>query len=305
MLTFVGQSNIDPTYQRLLEQWPVYASYLAAGLTVLLTLWYSGLLQRDTFNDAPPRKAGLAFPDLFIGGWLLLGCSVILVRPAFHLAGVKFNLDGEPVTAGDAAVAALVGQLVTQLPVVLFILFRLRRTAGGMSQFGLVTSRPDRDMLAGGMGVLAALPLTAAASAVAIIVSLLLHHEVPQVGHRMLQQMMASDDGKALAMMMGSAVLVAPVLEEIIFRGLVQTTLLHWTTSQGEAKRWSIIIIAAGIFAAIHAGAAQPHTMPALFVLGLVLGWLYEYSGSLLPCVLLHMAFNVFNIVLSFAGMGK
>jgi membrane protease YdiL (CAAX protease family) len=302
---WLAQAAADSSVQRLIEQWPMLASYLAAGLTALVTLWYGGLLDSAMFRDAPPRKCGLVIRDLFIGGWLLLACAAFLAPLAFKAAGIQFNLDGQPAEARDAAVAALIGQLVAQLPVVLFILVRLARTPGGFGEFGLLPGPVSRDLIAGGVGFLAAVPLTLGATAVAVGASLLLHQDVPQVGHRLLQQMISTEDHGAKAMMIASAVLLAPLMEEIIFRGLVQTTLLHWTSSQGPARRWSVIIIASGLFAVIHAGAAQPHTMPALFVLGLVLGWLYECFGSLLPCVLVHMAFNVFNIGVSLAGVGS
>jgi membrane protease YdiL (CAAX protease family) len=44
--------------------------------------------------------------------------------------------------------------------------------------------------------------------------------------------------------------------------------------------------------------------LPGLLVLGVVLGWLYERSGSLLPCVLVHAGFNALNIAMVLAGPG-
>jgi membrane protease YdiL (CAAX protease family) len=39
--------------------------------------------------------------------------------------------------------------------------------------------------------------------------------------------------------------------------------------------------------------------LPGLLVLAVVLGWLYERWGSLLPCVLVHALFNSGNCALA------
>jgi len=48
----------------------------------------------------------------------------------------------------------------------------------------------------------------------------------------------------------------------------------------------------------MHTGQAW-QVLPSLFVLAVVLGWLYERTGSLLPSVLVHMGFNAINIALA------
>ena len=91
----------------------------------------------------------------------------------------------------------------------------------------------------------------------------------------------------------GVAVLVGPLLEEVVFRGLLQTLLID---TLGRRFRWTAVLIAAAVFALIHAGPVSWHGWPGLFVLGVVLGWLYERTGSLLPCYLAHALFNAANI---------
>jgi membrane protease YdiL (CAAX protease family) len=96
--------------------------------------------------------------------------------------------------------------------------------------------------------------------------------------------------------MLVSALVLAPLFEEVIYRGLVQSAML---THFGPAARWPIILAAALLFAAIHAGAVAWHVLPGLMVLGVLLGWLYERTGSLLAPVLVHMGFNLLNVVLA------
>ncbi len=67
----------------------------------------------------------------------------------------------------------------------------------------------------------------------------------------------------------------------------------------GASRRWLVIVVGATIFAGIHTGSVAGEALPGLFVLGLILGWLYESTGSLLPSVLVHAGFNLFNSLLT------
>lgn len=89
--------------------------------------------------------------------------------------------------------------------------------------------------------------------------------------------------------------ILAPLAEEVIFRGAVLRTMLeHWEGS----KRWTAIIISALLFGIAHMNPAQ---MPHAFLLGLLIGWLYERSRSLIPCVVLHCANNTIAYLMTAA----
>lgn len=88
-------------------------------------------------------------------------------------------------------------------------------------------------------------------------------------------------------------VVLAPVVEETVFRGL-----LHgWLRVRWGARPAGIVSAAA--FAAAHAnlGASIP-----LFFLGLVLSSLVERTGSLLPAMTYHAFFNGLTFALLFAS---
>lgn len=89
--------------------------------------------------------------------------------------------------------------------------------------------------------------------------------------------------------------ILAPLAEEVIFRGAVLRTMLdHW---EGR-KRWTAIIISALLFGLAHMNPAQ---IPHAFLIGLLLGWLYERSRSLIPCVVLHCANNTIAYLMTAA----
>lgn len=85
-------------------------------------------------------------------------------------------------------------------------------------------------------------------------------------------------------------VVLGPVLEEMLFRGGVTEELLR-KFSAGKAILYSALIF--GIF---HINPAQ--IIPATFV-GLLLGWLYYKTRSLMPCITVHILNNGLSVALS------
>ncbi len=87
-----------------------------------------------------------------------------------------------------------------------------------------------------------------------------------------------------------AAVVLAPISEELFFRGLLQTFLVRLLHS-----RWLAVGVASLIFGAVHF--QQPQAIPALALLGLLMGYAYERTGSLLPAILIHALFNMKTLI--------
>jgi hypothetical protein len=81
----------------------------------------------------------------------------------------------------------------------------------------------------------------------------------------------------------------APIVEEIVYRGVVQPGLVaSWGRTAG-------ILATAALFAAIH---MQPVELPGLFVFALVLGWARHSTGTIGMSIVTHMAFNATGLAL-------
>jgi membrane protease YdiL (CAAX protease family) len=81
------------------------------------------------------------------------------------------------------------------------------------------------------------------------------------------------------------ACIVAPVLEEMLFRGVILRGFLR------RYSRTFAILWSATLFGIAHLNLYQFATA---FVVGVVGGWLYERCRSLWPCILLHATYNSF-----------
>ena len=87
--------------------------------------------------------------------------------------------------------------------------------------------------------------------------------------------------------------ILAPFAEEVVFRGAILRTLLGLMSKKNH---WVAIMISAAIFGLAHANVAQ--FINAL-LLGLLLGWMYYRTKSLVPGILLHWVNNTMAYVLS------
>ena len=96
--------------------------------------------------------------------------------------------------------------------------------------------------------------------------------------------------------------LMAPFVEELVMRGAVLRSLLKW-----HENHWVAIAISAALFSLIHMNPAQ---MPHAFVVGLLLGWMYYRTGSIIPGIVYHwvnnsVAFAVGHIAIALDPAGK
>lgn len=84
--------------------------------------------------------------------------------------------------------------------------------------------------------------------------------------------------------------LLAPLAEEMVFRGAILRSLLRW-----KSNPWVGIVISAILFAVIHMNPAQ---MPHAFLIGLLLGWMYWRTDSIVPGVVYHWVNNTVAYIL-------
>ncbi|MBL8483748.1 MAG: CPBP family intramembrane metalloprotease [Rhodocyclaceae bacterium] len=111
-------------------------------------------------------------------------------------------------------------------------------------------------------------------------------------GNRALFASMLDGSPEALT----AALMIAPIAEEMLFRGLILRGLLqHYTP--GPA-----IFLSALIFALAHMNLYQGSVA---MLVGLVCGWMYWRTHSLLPCVLAHLCFNAVATFYDPAPLGE
>ena len=102
-----------------------------------------------------------------------------------------------------------------------------------------------------------------------------------------------SEDPVVLGLMAAAAVVVAPLCEEIVFRGYFYPVMKRF------AGAWPAAICSAIVFAAAHGNLTA---LLPLFIFGGVLVFLYEKTGSIWTPMAVHFCFNSATVVIQMAA---
>jgi len=163
----------------------------------------------------------------------------------------------------------------------------------GWRGFGLTRQTIRSDLAYALAGWLVATCLCSLTYDATTVLIRLVRPEVMLPEHTVLE--ILSQPSTALSMRIlaiGGAFILAPVSEELFFRGIVQTGIKKLIPHRwGSLRhRWIAITVTSLFFAVMHM--TTWHHVPALLVLAVILGYLYERRGSLVAPILLHMLFN-------------
>ena len=205
--------------------------------------------------------------------------QVLLIHVAVAFAGVAGLAEDAPLT-----VRLAVSGLATAVGTVFSLAYLIARGAS-LADLGLGDVRPAADvrLAMGGLALVVAPVL-----AFAYLVNLWVPYE-----HPIVDLLRAQRDSTALAIVALSAVVVAPLAEELFFRRVLQ----GWLEKRlPQADGGQAVGLAAAAFALAHAG--QGLAFLPLFPLALVLGHLVRRTGSILPAVVLHGLFNAVSLAL-------
>jgi len=103
-----------------------------------------------------------------------------------------------------------------------------------------------------------------------------------------------ADSPEKLLLLVGLAVIVAPLTEEIIFRAGLFRYL------RTRVPRWVALILPSSVFALLHSNAVA--FLP-LFALGVLFSLAYERTGRISVTIIAHSLFNLHTILLIMAGV--
>lgn len=264
-------------------------SALLAGLGVVIFMmtYGRGRLEWSESRTVPTPASDRGQPGSQSAGALWIGAAamvwVFLAVPALlfaMLSGVaatrSAGVDGTLVAITSVTYAC--GLLVAML------LHAALGNSGSGRMLGLVPLVP---LAAAGKAIVAAMiavPLTYFVAAGSMLLWQLVRYR-HEASHAMLQLMERNESSPwVLGITIVNATLLAPLFEEVLFRGHLQTAL----TMAMPRSRWPAIVITSLLFAGMH----DAWTMPAMFVLSVAIGMAYEWSGSLWVAIAIHVAFN-------------
>ncbi len=211
-------------------------------------------------------------------GLLILNILLLpFIDPAF--------LEGEGQLSGlSLIIAGMISQMIPASIAVLFLVFRFNI----FEIFGL--KRPDWKRI-GIVVVLAMLSIILLANIAGAIAEPLLKQTFGEKNPQQAVQMMMDAKANNPKMLIGLAFLaciVAPICEEIVFRGYFYAVMKRYSC------RFFSAITTGLIFGLIH---GSMWSLAPLVVIGIILAIVYELTGSLWAPMICHCLFNTMSTV--------
>jgi membrane protease YdiL (CAAX protease family) len=231
------------------------------------TGWVAPASPSDPYEPTLPLRAGLVGLAVLLGGFFV---AIVVGLPLYLL------------DAPDP-ILVLSGGLGVYAPVAWYCWWVSQRDGTGDlgRDLGFQLRAVD---LATGVGV------WLAATIAQVLVVVALHMFGLPLGNNTDTISDSRDDLGTLIVLVLMAVVVAPVVEELLFRGLVLRSL------RSRFAVWPAIVIQGLIFGAIHlqlgAGLENLTVIGALAAVGMVFGFAADRAGRIGPAVVGHALFN-------------
>jgi hypothetical protein len=265
---------------------------LAVAALALLTLGAliaRGALRERTLALGPDRDLGLARVEYVFGVVLVCGYVGLMLASGWAR---QAQGDAQESSALIQALAAL--SMFAPMIIVGLMVGRAMNADAGFRKIGLAPRHPARDIGWGAAAVPVAVALAWSAGTAMVLISEWLGWGVSESGHKTLERLSDDPSRAFIVQVFISAAILAPLLEEPVFRGVLQTAVMRLF----HGRRWPALVIASALFSLTHWWVVPWQNLVPLFVLGLVFGYLYERTGSLLAPVLAHAGFNAINIAM-------
>jgi membrane protease YdiL (CAAX protease family) len=259
------------------DRGPLAILALIGAVAFAVGLVYIAIRQIRVRRVLPPER--YRGPSVFI----LLALALIVAG----ILNAPFTADALALYEGEGRLTFLGGIVIlvatqTGLLLVSWLLVHRPRALAALPSF------PGRDpggaLRAGfGWGLLAWLGSTIVLVAVGWVLEQVGRPAEPEVAERAIAML------EPWAVVI-SIVILAPIAEEVFFRGVVFNA---WLREGG--RRWAYIGSAA-LFAAIHLSLLS--FLP-IFLLGLALAWVYERKGNLLAPIAMHATVNGISVAMA------
>ncbi len=269
---------------------------LLAGL-ILFSFWLlKTSLGRKSLLNSLPRPNNMPVYTPFIPLFIWYGAVSTAIIIAEQLLPEMPDWQS---TLMNSLLLSIGGIAAVTVMLILAKMYFLDRLKG----FGLNFKTIHKDFAAALLNLLTIWPLVLMTIALTIYAGQIIkgqNFEIAQ--HEELKSITENPQLSVRILIVIIAVFIAPVFEEMLFRGFFQTMFRSYfakhstdenksATSKGA---WLAIIATSFLFAMIHVNAGH---WPALFVLSICMGYSYEKSGSLFRPIFIHALFNATSVI--------
>lgn len=244
--------------------------------------------QPETYKPTPnnpPWNSWVAFGMWLLSVFLIVLVQLIFLVPYIAVSGVPFD-DGEKVTQfGQTDPTAIMLQLLAIIPAHLITLVAAWFF---VTRFRNYSFREMLGWQSGGIRWFHYIFILVAFFAFAFV----LEHFLPAQENDFIRILRSSR--AALFIVAFMATFTAPLVEEVIYRGLL------YSAFQRSMGTWPAVALVTLVFTLVHVPQyyESVSTIIMLTLLSLTLTLVRVYTGNLLPCIILHTIFNGFQAIL-------
>jgi membrane protease YdiL (CAAX protease family) len=316
---------VDATSQPAASNWLALIVFVAAGLGLVLA-WRWGVFRRGSINGPLQFESGqssVPFFGIALTGFLagqmfaaVYGAAVLSPPPAATQPTSASTNKAPTIPATAPSTAPVQGALspasrddeLNLTPAqdakcefgmfafgLAIMLFITGLRPGGLKRLGLTIAGLPRGIATGLVAAIAVVPWTMLCVVAVFAVWPLIAHEMPQ-NHPMLVELHNATDPHVRWLIAATALIVAPMAEEIIFRGSLQQGLCLITR-----RPWLAVALTSLIFGFLH-----PYLwmVVPLFLLSMCLGYIYQRTGNLWATITIHAVFNGVSVFAQLYGSG-
>jgi membrane protease YdiL (CAAX protease family) len=251
-----------------------------------------GLYDEDTASGAPKAiEVASGPPAGALVRWRVLDAGIVFglsLVATFVVAGLVAAAFGTSPTADQMDTITIAGLFANQLSLLGGTVLWLRRYGLGVAALGLGTLTRRHV----GVGVLSGLGGVGVSAVVAAIVTLAAEAISGDAPADPVQIPLEQDPTSLVLVFLAiSTILLAPLAEELFFRGMLHQALRR------RLRFLPAMLISSSVFAVVH---VIPLVIPSIFVLAIVLTTMYEREKSLWVPVFAHATFNIVGFGASF-----
>lgn len=267
-----------------------YAVIALAGLALLVVVITSRDISRRLLNLANrPAEDSNAEPAL----WLSFLVYLVIFLGISLAAGTALEQVLGKIPAARylnlSVVTTFIVSIFTGALSILILRVVLARTGASLASIGYRVRTAGLEILWGIVGYAAAIPVFGVGILLMLLMKKLL--QTPEPMNPIVPMLGAADNVLVMALLFLLATIVAPVVEETFFRGILFRAL------RARFGVWAGIILSAAAFGLVH---PLPTGFFPIFALGAVFAMLVQARESLLPSMVAHALHNggVFLLVI-------
>lgn len=214
----------------------------------------------------------------------LLAGIIISYGFKFFSPSIKISLE----------ILGLTSALLSGIMIIIFCYWDIRRS--GKPFYPEIGLQPSKIKISKGLLlVIAALASTHFLAWIyrSVILPALGHEGIIGGGSKMFSFIQTNGGSLEMSGFLLLALLVGPIMEEIVFRGYLQSSLAR------KIPLWAAVLLTSIVFTIGH----SPMILwPMYFLYSATWGWILVRTGSLKMAILIHILSNLFYAVVGFAG---